>query len=84
MDDELLTARAQKEELGAKMIESAFAKVEKWADENCMIFDPDKFEAIYFSRRKAFHAEKLFLIQRSDFRSLYCQDTIFQNELLDQ
>lgn len=54
MDDELLTARAQKEELGAKMIESAFAKVEKWADENCMIFDPDKFEAIYFSRRKAF------------------------------
>ena len=47
MDDELLTARAQKEELGAKMIESAFAKVEKWADENCMIFDPDKFEAIH-------------------------------------
>ncbi len=28
-DDELLTAREQKEELGAKMIESAFAKVEK-------------------------------------------------------
>lgn len=54
MDDELLTARAQKEELGTKMIESAFAKVEKWPDENGMIFDPDKFEAIHFSRRKAF------------------------------
>lgn len=29
VDDGLLTARAKKEELGAKMIESAFAKVEK-------------------------------------------------------
>lgn len=54
VDDGLLTARAKKEELGAKMIESAFAKVEKWADENGMIFDPDKFEAIHFSRKKAF------------------------------
>ena len=54
VDDELLTARAQKGELGAKIIESAFAKVEKWADENGMVFDPDKFEAIHFSRKKAF------------------------------
>ncbi len=36
------------------MIESAFAKVEKWTEENVMIFDPDKFEAIHFSRTKAF------------------------------
>ncbi len=36
------------------MIESAFAKVEKWSEEHGMIFDPDKFEAIHFSRKKAF------------------------------
>ena len=54
VDDDLLTARAQKEELGVKMIESAFAKVEKWANKNGMIFDPDKFEAIHFSQKKGF------------------------------
>ncbi len=54
VDDKLLTARAQKEELVAKMIESAFAKIEKWAEENGMIFDPNKFEAIHFPRKKTF------------------------------
>lgn len=61
VDDELLRAKAQKEELGAKMIESAFAKVKKGADENGMIFDPYKFEAIHFSRRNAFSNQEIRL-----------------------
>ena len=54
LDDELLILRAQKEELGVKMIESAFTKVEKWANKNGMIFDSNKFETIYFSQKKSF------------------------------
>lgn len=54
VDDELLTAKAQKEKLGAKIVKSAFAKVKKWTDENGMIFNPEKFEAIHFSRQKTF------------------------------
>ncbi len=66
-----LTARVQKQELGARMIESAFVKVEKWAEENSIIFDFDKFEAIHFSRKKVFPNPDIKLL------SLYCQYTIF-------
>lgn len=36
------------------MIKSVFAKVEKWADKNGIIFDSHKFEAIYFSQKEVF------------------------------
>lgn len=36
------------------MIENAFAKVEKQANKNGIIFDPNKFKAIHFLCKKAF------------------------------
>ncbi len=51
MDDGLLTCRGRKEEFSATKIAAAFQKGEQWA---CMSFDPNKFEAIHFSRKKNF------------------------------
>lgn len=49
VDDELLTYRAKKEEFSVIKIAAAFQKVKQWAFDNGMSFDPNKFEAIYFS-----------------------------------
>lgn len=55
VDDGLLTCRAKKEELSATKIATAFKKVEQWAFDNGMSFDPNKFEAIHFSRKRNFN-----------------------------
>ncbi len=55
VDDGLLTCRAKKEELSAAKIATAFQKVEQWAFDNGMSFDPNKFEAIHFSRKRNFN-----------------------------
>ena len=54
VDDGLLTCRAKKEEFSATRIAAAFQKVEQWAFDNGMSFDPNKFEAIHFSRKQNF------------------------------
>lgn len=54
VEDGLLTARATNETKSVILIQEAFEKVEQWAHQNGMIFDPDKFEAIHFSRKKSF------------------------------
>lgn len=54
VDDGLLTCRAKKEEFSATRIAATFQKVEQWAFDNGMSFDPNKFEAIHFSRKRNF------------------------------
>lgn len=54
VDDGLLTCRAKKEEFLAIKIAAAFRDVEQWAFDNGMLFDPNKFEAIHFSRKRNF------------------------------
>ena len=54
VDDSLLTYRAKDETLTTPKGQAAFYKIETWAKENGMIFDPRKFEAIHFSWRTAF------------------------------
>lgn len=50
VDDGLLTSRGACEQICIAKLITAFTKVEKWAYENGLIFDPAKFEAIHFSR----------------------------------
>lgn len=45
--------RAKDETLSTSKVQIAFYKIEAWAEENGMIFDPGKFEAIHFSRKTA-------------------------------
>lgn len=52
MDDGLLTSRGTSEQICTTRVVAAFEKVEKWAYENGLVFDPAKFEAIHFSRRR--------------------------------
>lgn len=52
VDDVLLTSRGTSEQICTTKIVAAFEKVEKWAYENGLIFDPAKFEAIHFSRKR--------------------------------
>ena len=52
VDDGLITARAKTEEINVKKITKAFAKVERWAFENGMVFDSAKYKAIHFSRKR--------------------------------
>lgn len=54
VDDGLLTCRAKDESLSTAKVQLAFCEVEAWAEENGMIFDPGKFEAIHFSRKTVF------------------------------
>lgn len=54
VDDGLLTAKATDEANIVLQIQEAFRKVELWAHQNGMVFDPEKFEAIHFSRKKRF------------------------------
>lgn len=51
VDDGLLTARNKSVQTGESKIAIAFKKVEQWAYDNGMVFDPAKFEAIHFSRK---------------------------------
>lgn len=46
--DGLLTCRAKEKDF------SAFQKAEQWAFDNSMLFDPNKFKAIHFSRKQNF------------------------------
>lgn len=52
VDDGLLTSQGTSEQICTTKVVAAFEKVEKWACENGLIFDPAKFEAINFSRRR--------------------------------
>lgn len=52
VDDGLLTARHKSVQTGVTKIALAFKKVEQWAYDNGMVFDPAKFEAIHFSRKR--------------------------------
>ena len=54
VDNSLLTCRAKDETLSTLKIQAAFHKIETWTEENDMIFNPRKFEAIHFSQRTAF------------------------------
>ncbi len=51
VDDSLLTTRHKSVQTSVSRIALAFKKVEQWAYDNGMVFDPVKFEAIYFSRK---------------------------------
>lgn len=51
-DDGLLTASASSEDRSTETIQAAFYILEKWALENGMVFDLDKFEAMHFSRKR--------------------------------
>lgn len=51
-------------------------KVEKWADENGMIFDPDKFKAIHFSRKKTLLNPNIKLPPFSSLRSNIAEQII--------
>lgn len=61
VDDSLLTVSATSENTSTEIIQSAFGKVEKWADENGMVFNLDKFEAIHFSRKRNYPNPKIIL-----------------------
>lgn len=62
MTDKLLTTRAEKQKLDIKIIENMFVKVKKWANENGMIFDLDKFEVTYFLYKKVFYNPDIRLL----------------------
>ncbi len=57
----LLTVQAKNESYSATAIQAAFALVEEWAHKNGMIFDPGKFEAIHFSRKRCFPDKEIGL-----------------------
>ena len=61
VDDGLLTSRAQKEKISVAKVQETFIKVETWATENGMVFDPAKFEAIHFSRKRNFPKPEIVL-----------------------
>ena len=61
VDNGLLTSRAPKEDMSAVKIQETFAKVETWANQNGMVFDQAKFEAIRFSRKKHFPTKEIIL-----------------------
>ena len=61
VDDGLLTVSAASENASAEIIQVAFGKVEKWADENGMVFDLDKFEAMHFSRKRNYPNPEIIL-----------------------
>ena len=52
VDDSLLTVRHKSVQTSVSRIALAFKKVEQWAYDNEMIFDPAKFEAIHFSQKR--------------------------------
>ena len=52
VDDGFLTARHKSVQTNVSRIALAFKKVEQWAYDNGMVFDPAKFEAIYFFRKR--------------------------------
>ena len=52
VDDGLLTARHKSVQANVSKIALAFKKPEQWAYDNGMVFDPAKFEAIQFSRKR--------------------------------
>lgn len=54
VDDRLLIARVFNEKYNISKILPAFAKVEKWGQENGITFDVGKFKAIHFSQRHSF------------------------------
>lgn len=62
VDDGLLTSRAPKEDVSTAQIRETFAKVESWAIENGMVFDPAKFEGIHFSRKQNFPNPEIVLL----------------------
>lgn len=52
VDDGLLTARHKFPEISVANTVQVFKKVEQWAYDNEMVFDPAKFEAIHFTRKR--------------------------------
>lgn len=52
VDDGLLTARHKSVQMGVSKIALAFKKVEQWAYDNGMVFDPAKFKAIHFAHKR--------------------------------
>ncbi len=61
VDNDLFTVCAKSENVSTEIIQAAFGKVEKWADENGMVSDLDKFEAMYFSRKRNYPNPKIIL-----------------------
>lgn len=61
VDDGLLTCRAKDETLSTAKFQAVFSKIEAWASENSVAFDPAKFEAIHFSRKAAFPNPEVIL-----------------------
>ncbi len=61
MDDSLLKTRAKTEKNSVAKAKVAFLEVKKWAYKNGMVFDPAKFEAIHFSRKRLFPNPKIQL-----------------------
>lgn len=61
VDDGLLTCRAKDETLSTAKVQPVFSKIEAWASENGMVFDPAKFEAIHFSRKAGFPNPEIIL-----------------------
>lgn len=54
VDDVLLIAKATNETQSVLLIQEAFGKVELWTNQNSMVFDLEKSEAIHFSQKKIF------------------------------
>lgn len=54
VDDGLFTISATSENASIEIIPATFKKLEKWADENGMVFNLNKFEAIPFSRKRKY------------------------------
>ncbi len=61
-----MTCPAKKEELSATRIAAAFQRFEQWGFHNGMSFDPNKFEAIHFSRKRNFDNVNIELPQSPD------------------
>lgn len=61
VDDGLLIIQSKNKSYSATTIYVAFALVEEWAHKNSMIFDPEKFKAIHFSRKRCFLSSEIVL-----------------------
>ncbi len=54
VDNGFLTVRHKSVQTNVSKIALAFKKMEQWSNDNGMVFDLVKFEAIYFSRKRNF------------------------------
>ncbi len=54
VDDGLITASAKTEKDSILKTQAVFLEVEKWAYKSGIVFDPETFEAVHFSRKRQF------------------------------